>query len=356
MLKTLKTTVVSLTISTLVLFSSSALAGKFDDVTLRVATWGGLWKGNIEENIVPKFEAEGGKVEFITGSPAANFAKIIAARGEAPFDVVEILAAQVKDYHELDVLHELDLQLIPNTEFLASNRYNESVVGSWETQEVICYHKDKFAEEGIPVPTTYRDLVHPKIAGRLLFPDINSGGGLPGLAGVAFAEGGNETNIKPGLKLVTDMNVLKFWARGGESMAQFESGDIIAAVVHAGWCLRSKTRAGQNVASVHPRINDDLVGVASEGWFGVMKNSKNVEAAQWYINEFISADYQLKMATQTGLVPVNQSVFEEMAKDPVVAEMIVLDPEKVSNQLRIDYSKVIIADWTDQWNRAIAAQ
>ena len=110
------------------------------------------------------------------------------------------------------------------------------------------------------------------------------------------------------------------------------------------------------MASVHPRINDDLVGVASEGWFGVMKNSKNVEAAQWYINEFISADYQLKMATQTGLVPVNQSVFEEMAKDPVVAEMIVLDPEKVSNQLRIDYSKVIISDWTDQWNRAIAAQ
>ena len=122
MLKTLKTTVVSLTITTLVLFSSSVVAGKFDDVTLRVATWGGLWKGNIEENIVPKFEAEGGKVEFITGSPAANFAKIIAARGEAPFDVVEILAAQVKDYHELDVLHELDLQLIPNTKFLASNR------------------------------------------------------------------------------------------------------------------------------------------------------------------------------------------------------------------------------------------
>ena len=173
---------------------------------------------------------------------------------------------------------------------------------------------------------------------------------------MAFAEGGDETNIEPGLKLVTEMNVLKFWARGGESMAQFESGDIIAAVVHAGWCLRSKTRAGQNVASVHPRINDELVGVASEGWFGVMKNSKNVEAAQWYINEFISADYQLKMATQTGLVPVNQSVFEEMAKDPIVAEMLVLDPEKVSNQLRIDYSKVIIPDWTDQWNRAIAAQ
>ena len=339
---------------TLFLSSSALAAGQFDGVTLLVGTWGGLWKDNQVENIVSKFEAEGGKVEFVTGSPAANFAKIVAARGQAPFDVVEILAAQVKDYHELDVLHPLDLSLIPNTEFLSESRYNEWLVGSWETQEVICYHKDKFAEEGIPVPTTYRDLVHPKLAGRIQFPDINSGGGLTGLAGVTFAEGGDETNIEPGLNLVKEMNVLKFWARGGETMAQFESGDIIASVVHAGWCLRTKKLAGQNVTTVHPRINDEVVGVASEGWFGVMKNSKNAEAAQWYINQFISADYQLKMAIKTGLVPVNQSVFEAMAEDPLVAEMIVLDPEKVANQLRVDYSKVIIPDWTDQWNRAIA--
>ena len=137
-------------------------------------------------------------------------------------------------------------------------------------------------------------------------------------------------------------------------MALFESGDIVASVVHAGWCLRAKTKAGQNVTTVHPYINDELAGVASEGWFGVMKSSENVEAAQWYINEFISANYQLIMATSTGLLPVNQSIFEEMAKDPIVAEMLVLDPEKVGNQLRVDYSKVIISDWTDQWTRAVA--
>ena len=352
MIKTVRNTLAGLMLAMLI--SPSAFAGQFDGVTLKVGTWGGLWKENQVENIVSKFEAEGGKVEFVTGSPAANFAKIVAARGQAPFDVVEILAAQVKDYHELEVLHPLDLSLIPNVQYLADSRYNESLVGSWETQEVICYHQDKFAEEQIPIPMTYRDLVHPKIAGRLQFPDINSGGGLPGLAGVAFSEGGDETNIEPGLKVVKDMNVLKFWARGGETMAQFESGDIIAAVVHAGWCLRTKKLAGQNVTSVHPRINDDQVGVASEGWWGVMQNSENVEAAQWYINQFISADYQLKMATKTGLVPVNQSVFGDMANDPLVAEMIVLDPEKVANQLRVDYSKVIISDWTDQWNRAIA--
>jgi hypothetical protein len=50
-----------------------------------------LWKDNQAENIASKFEAEGGKVEYVTGSPAANFAKLIAARGKAPFDVVKFL-------------------------------------------------------------------------------------------------------------------------------------------------------------------------------------------------------------------------------------------------------------------------
>ena len=135
-----------------IFFATSAFAGQFDGVTLLVGTWGGLWKENQVENIVSKFEAEGGKVEFVTGSPAANFAKIVAARGEAPFDVVEILAAQVKDYHELDVLHPLDLSLMPNTEFLAESRYNEWLVGSWETQEVICYHKDKLQKKEFQCP------------------------------------------------------------------------------------------------------------------------------------------------------------------------------------------------------------
>ena len=59
--------------------SGQVLAGEFDGVTLKVATWGGSWKENIEKKIVPKFEAMGGKIEFVTGSPQSNLAKLIAA-------------------------------------------------------------------------------------------------------------------------------------------------------------------------------------------------------------------------------------------------------------------------------------
>ena len=61
-----------------VAFATSSTAGEFDGVTLKVATWGGSWKKNIETKIVPKFEAMGGKIEFVTGSPQSNLAKLIA--------------------------------------------------------------------------------------------------------------------------------------------------------------------------------------------------------------------------------------------------------------------------------------
>ena len=337
----------------MVVAPAGAVAGEFDGVTLRVGTWGGSWKANMEELIVPKFEALGGKIEFVTGSPAANFAKLVAARGNAPFDLMEILDAQVAAFKELDYLQSLDLSKIPNTEHIADFQKTEYMTGSWDSQEVICYHKDKYAELGLPVPTTYSDLVNPKLSGRLSFPDINSGGGLANLGGVVHATGGNETNIKPGLELIKDMQVLKFWSRGGETLAQFQSGDIFASVSNAGWCLRTK-KAGVNVTSVHPKISDDTVGVAKVGWLGIMKSSKNAAAAHWFINEYLSEDFQVLFAKKSGLVPINSKAIQRMSEDPVVSEMLVLDPAKISKQLRIDYSKVNIPDWTDEWNRTIA--
>ena len=117
--------------------SFSATAGEFDGVTLKVATWGGSWKANMEKIIVPKFEALGGKIEFVTGSPAANFAKLVAGRGRAPFDVMEVLDAQVGDFAQVDYLQPINLDLIPNKVNLQPFQYNTTYVGSWNTQEII---------------------------------------------------------------------------------------------------------------------------------------------------------------------------------------------------------------------------
>ena len=125
-------------------------AGEFDGVTLKVATWGGSWKENIENKIVPKFEAMGGKIEFVTGSPQSNLAKLIAGRGNAPFDVMEVLDAQEKDFFDTkDFIQKIDTSSMSNVAHLEDWQYNDWRIASWHTQESICYNRDKFKELGL---------------------------------------------------------------------------------------------------------------------------------------------------------------------------------------------------------------
>ena len=331
-------------------------AAEFDGVTLRIATFGGSWKQNIEDVITPKFEALGGKLEFVTGSPQANLAKLIAGRGKAPFDVMEVLDAQEKDFFETnEFIQKVDLSMISNKSDLDKSDYNEWRVASWHTQESICYDKDKFAELDIPIPKTYADLAHPKLAGRISIPDITSGGGLANFGAMALAAGGDEQNVKPGLKMINKLNTLKFWSRGGEVVTQFGSGDVYAAVVHSGWCVRS-FHAGNNVTTVHPAFADGRVGVHKAGWLVIMKSSENAKAANWFINEYNDPDFQLVYARKSGVVPVNTKALSQLASDKVLVEMLQLDPAVIANQVRIDYTKVNISDWIDQWNRSVSGQ
>ena len=79
-------------LAALVVAAPVAAEGRFEGVTLTVGTFGGSWKDRLEEYMTPKFEAEGGKIEFITGNPRNLLSKLIAARGQdAPMDVIEIV-------------------------------------------------------------------------------------------------------------------------------------------------------------------------------------------------------------------------------------------------------------------------
>lgn len=323
-------------------------------VTLRVGTFGGPWRDDQQKIIVPKFEAMGAKVEFVIASPQDNLAKLVAARGRAaPFDVMEILDATLDQMIEGGMLEKLHLVQIPNRQHLESWQHNEWVVANWTTQEVICYHKDKYKELGLEAPKTYTDLANAKLAGRVMIPDITSGGGLANFAGITYAAGGDVKNVKPGLDLITSLKSLKFWKFGGDTTTAFGSGDIYASIAHAGWCLRSKN-AGNNVTSVHPVINAQQTGVIKLGWMGIIKGTKSAAAANMYLNEFLDREFQVAFAKNSGVMPVNRLAIQDAGKDPVFAEMSKLDSASMGKMLRIDYKGVNVSDWYDQWNRSVA--
>ena len=337
----------------------SAVAGDLDGQEIKVCTWGGSWRDIQRDNIVTNpggLEERGAKVVYVTGSPQDNMAKLIAARGAAVCDVIEILDATWDQMAELDfVVDKLDFDQIPNAKHLADWQVGKNFTGSWFTQEGICYNSDKFKENGIPVPTTYKDLIHPKLEGLLQIPDITSGGGLANFGGIVKAAGGDENNVKPGLELIKAMKIRKFWKRGSESNTLLQQGDIWASIGHVGWCMRGH-KAGQTyLRFAHPIIDKDHIGVNKFGFLSIVKNSdpKVSKAAHAYINGFLDSETQFQMSSRAGTLPVNTTVYDRLKKDPVLSMMAKFDPDEIEMEYRVKYKGIDITTWNDQWNRSV---
>lgn len=332
---------------------SSAQDKRFDGVTLRVATWGAAWKDVQEKIIAKKFSELGGKIEYVTGSPQANLAKLIAARGQLPFDLMEILDAQVPDMEKSDLLEPIDADKVSNKSLIEPFQLQKSLIGTWYTQEGICYNKPKYAELGLTPPKSFQDLVNPKLERKVLLPDINSGGGLAFVGAIAHATGGDEKNIKPGLELINRIKPPKYWSQGAELITQMKSGDIIAAVAHSGWCHRAAL-AGATVAFSHPEIKAGIKGIAKEGWFGILKGTKNKEAALWYVNAFLDPAFQKEFAAVAGVLPISKPALAGVKDVPIMKDMVETDAAAIKAELRIDYRKVDLSGWNDLWNRTVA--
>ncbi len=335
-----------------------ANAGRFDGVTLTVGTFGGSWKDRICEHICPKIEAEGGKLEFVTGNPRILLSKLVAARGQAepPFDVVEIVDSTWPDTLAGGFVEKMDMANLPNVASLDANMYDEYKAANWMTEEGFIFHIDKFKEAGIPRPTRFKDLFDPRLKGKISFPDINVNTALNPIVGFAAEEGGDEHNIDPGLKLIKDLDVFSFWNSGTQITQMFQSGDIWVAIAHAGWGVRLHD-AGVPVGMVHPRVKD-RVGMGSRGYAGLVKGTTHKAAAEFYINELISEEMQEILHTRNGIVPTNKNVQLAYSSKPKLdasgEPFLLLAPEQIGNLYYMDWTGFSMKDWTSKWNRTVA--
>ena len=340
--------------------AGAAAAGMFEGQTLTVGTYGGSWKDRICEYICPKIEAEGGKVEFVTGNPRNLLSKLVAARGqdEPPFDVVEITDATWPVVLAAGFVEKMDPANVPNVADLDPNMYDEYKAANWMTQEGFVVNLKKLEELGVERPTGFMDLFNPALKGKIIIPDIAVNTVLTSIAGFAAAKGGDEHNIDPGLELIRDLGVHSFWTSGTQITQLMKAEDVYVAIAHAGWGVRLHD-AGVPVGMVHPKVKDK-VGLASRGYAGLVKGTKNKAAAEFYINELISEGMQEVLHTKNGIVPTNgkvQAKYADKAKlDSSGVPFLMLAPEQIANLYYMDMSAFDMKDWTRKWNRVVASQ
>jgi putative spermidine/putrescine transport system substrate-binding protein len=328
---------------------------RFDGVTLRVATFGGGWEKALHDFFGNEIEKLGGKVEYLPSPPRDALARLIAARGrEAPFDLCEMADNNWIDFVEGGFVQKINLDNIPNRKELASYQFDEWKVASWYTQEGILYNKPKLAENGIPVPTRYKDLLHPKLAGKISLIDISQAGAVQFVVGASYDDGGSEKNIEPGINLLKQIKAHKYWKLGAESLAQMGAEDAWVATMHAGFAVQSR-RNNKDYGFVHP-IAGKHRGISKEGWLGIVKGSKNARAAEFFINGYVGAAAQENLAKRRGVVPINPIARERLGADPLLKEIFLLGRAEVDNMLRVDFKALDQTRLNDMWTRAVAAR
>ncbi len=329
---------------------------RFDGVTLRVATFGGGWDRAVHKYAGVKLEALGAKVEYVTAPPRDNLAKLIAAKGRpAPFDVVEMGDLTWVDTYDAGFLQKIDLANVPNRRDLLPSQSDEWKVASWVTQEGIVYNTEKFAANGIPKPERYKDLLNPKLAGKLALIDITQAGASQLIVGAAMDEGGSMTDIEPALRFVKAANPFQFWKVGAQAVTLMNSGDIWASTMHAGFAVQMR-RAGLPVAFSHPKIGPTKRGLLKEGWLGVVKGTPVARAAEFFINEYVSDETQFGLATERGVVPVNGKSRAKLAGDPLLKEMFLLSDAEVGNMVSVDFNVFNLDDATQRWARTVSSR
>ena len=327
---------------------------RFDGVTLRVATYGGGWDKAVHEGAGKIFEALGGKVDYIVGTPPNHLSKLIAARGAAaPFDVFDVADSTMSDTIDGGFLEKIDLKNVPNIKALMPTQYNDLVIAGWGTQEGIFAISERFKSLGLPPPTRYTDLLNPKLAGRVEPVDLATPGAVQFIVAAAKDAGGSESNLDAGFELLKNLESdWRIETVGSEAMMNLKSGDYYAVTMHAGFAVQGK-RDGIPLGFAHPIVGTNK-GVIKEGLLGIAKGSPNKAAAEFFINAYLAEESQYSLAKLRGIIPANPAARKRLGDDPLSKEFFMLSDAEVANMMRVDWSKIDLAAFGSKSNRAIS--
>jgi putative spermidine/putrescine transport system substrate-binding protein len=334
------------------LAAGRAQAADADVQTLRLGTWGGSWRDSLDATIGKPLAASGVKVDYVLGSPASNLAKLIAARGrESPLDAMEGAPDIAASMVAAKLIDRLDYSQLPNAKGLLPFAHGDYQVITVATLDGVVYNTAKFAELGIPAPARYRDLINPKLAGRVAFPDINHTQHWNAVVGLAYDAGGDETTITKAIPLVNQIRPAVFYESSTDLATRFGAGDIWAAPWHAGFVVRLK-RTGLPVAMTHPTIGNRH-GALWPVLFHQVAGAKAPAAAAKFLDTYLSPAVQFEHSKVTGSLPMNADARERLKTDPENRDVLMFSDAELNGALLVDFSRIDLPAWREAWSRDI---
>lgn len=323
-------------------------------VVLKVANFGGQFTESQKKYAGDIFTARTGvKIQYIDGNPKDHLAKLIASRGrEVPYDVVYLDVNVQAEALKAGLLEKLDPKIVTNLAHLYDLAKHKEGYGPLMIflSFGIAYNTNKFQENGIPPITSWGDLWHPKLQGRIALPDITTVGGQATVIAAAWLGGGNEKNPEPGFERLSKLNVRYFFTSSAALKSRFLSGDIWVAPWYNGraWGMIDE---GFPLKFVIPKEK----GIDASTTIDMVKGTKHPIEAQKYINQVLDPLAQLGQANEIPYGPTNKLLAPVLKAYPEFAQKFPASPEDVAQLYAPDWERVneSYQDWVDKWNRRV---
>lgn len=324
-----------------------------EDVTLRIANYGGLFSETTQKCTATLFTAKTGvKVVMINANPTDHLAKLLAGQGKAPpFDLFYLDDGPYAQGVDSGLFEKLDPAVVTNLEKLypsAKLKDNSGVVVSMGSIG-IAYNAKILREKGIPDITSWADLWDPRLAGHVALPDVTTSAGMNLVNAAAWQVGGDERDVKTAFEKIAAMKANSFFTSSADAKVKFQSGDVWAAPWYNGraWQMINE---GFPMKFVHP----DNRAFALFNILAVVKGTKYSQEAMQYVNFQLDPLAQLCTSYGVPYAPTNVTLEAVMKGYPKLSEQFP-SPDEISKLYVPDWASINkgFPKWLDAWNRTV---
>lgn len=274
----------------------------FKGAELVVATWG-FTAASVKE-LSKGFEEKYNCKVIIdeTSGNSDRLNKIMAQKNSPEIDVALMTDIFAALGNEKGLFEKVDPKVVTNIDNLYD--FAKNADGYGPCYSVVRYGIIYDTATVKEAPKSYKDLFSGKYNGQLSLPDMASTAGPYLLTVLAEGTGGSATNVDPGFELLkaNKDNVKQWYLASSDVQKAFSTGEI-GVSVFMDMNMPTLKEAGLNVEWVDPEEGDFSAAATAN----IVKNCKNPELAQLFVNYLISDDVQNQVADKLNEAPTNKN-------------------------------------------------
>ncbi|MBI4246196.1 MAG: ABC transporter substrate-binding protein, partial [Candidatus Rokubacteria bacterium] len=268
--------------------------------------FGGTHERNMKERVLPPFERKHGvKVVYVTGTMAANFARVQAQKARPEADVIWDNDLTHVTGKMLGLFEKLDARRVVNLKDVYDVARDPGGIGVMQgfQAEGLEYNTKIFKDRGLPAPTSWHDLWNPAFKGRVgLYAGTNAYTQYL-IPMIARLQGGNERNTDSAFHKLRELgpSAPTFAVAPAELDNLLKQGEVWITY-NGSSRVYELAAAGFPVDFVYPKEG----AIMFANWFDVVKGAPHPELAQELVNYLISAEAQELYARHVFFGPINR--------------------------------------------------